>query len=176
MNKFNTSLENYFSTICIIYDLSLDIHVRFLLNFQILSTMIISTLGCVLNLIFLAMIFKPNNGLTRNLKILFTSHVISSFGVFGDNLFLAVRCFMSRDQLCNLIIESYLCRAYISPIVLLIGFMSLILVCAAIERAYLARVYKNFDNGRYNLVTILVLVAWPLIVIWTQYQVRMFNF
>jgi len=175
MNKFNTSLENNFSTFCT-FDLASNFPVRFLLNFQMFSTIIISTPGCVLNLIFLAMIFKPNNGLTRNLKILFSSHVFGSFGILGDNLFLAVRCFMSRDELCNLIIESYLCRAYISPIVLLIGFMSLILVCAAIERAYLARVYKNFDNERYNLVTILVLVAWPLIVIWTQYQVRMFNF
>jgi len=148
------------------------IRLPFLIDFQFYSSLFLGIPGIFINIIFFVMIFKRGTYLTRNLKILLSTHVTCSLILLANTFFLAVRAFMSRDDPCQLITEAYMCRVYSTCFSFAVSLTFALLVCIAVERFYLAKVYKNFDNRRYNMHTVVVVILMSLLLFLLQVQVK----
>jgi len=113
-----------------------------LIDVQFWVTLIVGLPGLIANSIFLLLVFKRGSVyLTRNLRILLSAHVVASYGILGNTIFLSVRALLSRNSPCNLITEAYMCRIYTACMVLCVSLSAALLVCIAIERIYLALVF-----------------------------------
>jgi len=178
MDLFNlTNLDNYQSVNCTVNSATANNKlILTLINFQFYSTNILTIPAVISNAIQFILLLKHGTYLTRNLKIFLLSHVACSFILLTNSQILSLCAFLSRDNYCNLIIESYLCRTYTASAVFCVSYFAALLVCIAVERrVYLTRAYTNFDKYRYNSLTVIVVLMIAAILSWLQVQVIFLN-